>query len=220
MNKPDFLAIAEAAMAAAAPREDVIQRSAQREACELRESRLTDSGVRGAITDEDWDWIVQDSIPHETHALRSVRRWMAVRSGSDKPLTTLALVGLTGRGKTLAGAYIVSQLGGRYVTAEALRRLVVSTHWRESTALEQLLNARCVVVDDLGAELDAITAAAAVLHLVNRRSGSGRAWTLLTSNLPDAEFRERYGERTIRRIEHRGAIIEVTGDDLRRKAGQ
>jgi len=218
MNKPDFLAIAEAAMAAAPPREDVIQRIAQREACELRESRLTDSGVRGAITDEDFDWIVQDAIPHETHALRAVRLWMAVRSGSAKPLTTLALTGLTGRGKTLAGAYIVSQLGGRYVTAEDLRRLVVGTHWREGAELERLLNARCVVVDELGGELDASTAAAAVLKLVNRRSGSGRAWTLLTANLPEPEFRERYGERTVRRIEHRGAIIEVAGEDLRRKA--
>jgi DNA replication protein DnaC len=220
MSKPDFLAIAEAAMAAAAPREDVIQRIAQREACELRESRLNDSGVRGAITDEDWDWIVQDRIPHETHALRSVRRWMDVRSGSAKPLTTIALVGLTGRGKTLAGSWLISRLGGRYVTAEDLRRLVVSTHWRETAALDRLLSTRCLVIDDLGGELDAATAAAAVLVAVNRRSGSGNAWTALTGNLPEVEFRDRYGERTIRRIEHRGAIIEVTGEDLRRKAGQ
>lgn len=220
MSKPDFLAIAEAAMAAAAPREDTIQRIAQREACDLREARLTDSGVRGAITDEDFEWIVQDSIPHETHALKTVRRWMNVRSGSAKPLTTMALVGLTGRGKTFAGAWLLSRLGGRYVTSEELRRMVVSTHWRESTALERLLSTRCLVIDDLGGELDAVTAAAAVLVAVNRRSGSGRAWTALTSNLPESEFRERYGERTIRRIEHRGAIIEVAGEDLRRKAGQ
>lgn len=212
--KADFLALAEAAMAVssgAPPRDD------QRLACELRESRLADSGIRGAITDEDHDWIIRDSIPHETHALRTVQRWEHVRSGSAKPLTTLALVGPTGRGKTFAGAYVLSRLGGRYVTGEALRRLVVSTHYRDSATLALLVNARCVVVDDLGGEHDANTAAAAVFELVNMRSGSSRSWTLLTSNLPDSDFRERYGERTIRRIEHRGAIVEVSGEDLRGK---
>jgi len=217
MIKSDFLAIAEEAMAKAMPREDMIRGIAEREARNMRESRLNDSGVRGAITDEDFGWIAGNAIPIETHALRSVRRWMHIRSGSAKPLTTLALTGLTGRGKTLAGAFLVSQLGGLYATAETLRRMFVSNHWREGAELQRLLGARCVVVDDLGGEHDANTAAAAVFELVNMRSGSSRSWTLLTSNLPDSDFRERYGERTIRRIEHRGAIVEVSGEDLRGK---
>lgn len=214
--RADFLALAEAAMGSA-PSPEAVRRSQEREAAELREARLVESGVRGAITDEDCERIVADS-QLETHAIRSVKRWLNVRSGSaTKPMTTLVLVGLTGRGKTVAGAWLLARIGGRYATAETLRRSVVSTHWREAAPLEQLINTRCVVIDDAGGELDANSAAAAMFELINRRSGHSRSWTLVTANMPHEEFRERYGERTIRRIEHQGAIIEVAGDDLRRK---
>lgn len=217
LRRPDFLALAEAAMGHA-PSAEALQRATERDESEQREARLLESGVRGAITDEDFEGLIAGTLL-ETHAIRSVQRWRNVRSGSaTKPMTTLVLVGLTGRGKTLAGGWLLAAIGGKYATAETLRRSVVSTHWRDAAPLEQLIKARCVVIDDAGGELDANSAAAAMFELVNRRSGHSRSWTLITANMPQEEFRERYGERTIRRIEHQGAIIEVSGEDLRRKA--
>lgn len=197
-----------------------VQRSQELLDREAREQRLMDDrcGIRGAITAEDRAAIVSDQGLRNTHALRAVQRWFNVRSGSvQRPLGALALVGNTGRGKTLAGAWLIARLGGQYVTAESLRRAFVSTHWRDRGVLDELCNQRCLMVDDAGTELDAITAQAAMFEVVNRRMGNPRAWTLITANLTAGEFRERYGERTTRRIEHQGAIIEVEGEDLRRR---
>ena len=214
--KPDFLAIAASAIATAPSDRAVSQAAAPLEAAQ-REARLTESGIRGAITDADVAALVADDIG-QTHALVTVQRWLNARSSSStRPLSVLVLVGQTGRGKTVAGAWLLARIGGRYVTAETLRRVVVSTHFRDSQVLEHLLNSRCVVLDDAGGEHDANSAAAAMFELVNRRAGHARAWTLITSNLPKPEFCERYGERTVRRIEHQGAIVEVSGADLRRK---
>jgi DNA replication protein DnaC len=210
-----FSAIAEEAKAFA-PSDEEARKAEQRLDMQQREPRLDESGIRGSITEEDFRAICAGSL-QDTHALRTVQRWVNARSsGSTRPLSTLVLVGLTGRGKTVAGAWLLAKLGGRYITAEALRRVVVGSHWRDAATLVDLLNTRCVVVDDAGGEHEANGAKAAMFELVNKRVGHGSAWTLITANLTAAEFAERYGERTIRRIEHQGAIVEVSGDDLRR----
>lgn len=214
--KADFFSALASSAAEAAPSEDQVRRAERRLEAERRETQLVETGVRGAITDEDVRAICTDSLA-ETHALRSVTRWFQARSaGSPRPLSTLVLVGLTGRGKTVAGAWLLARLGGRYVTAEALRRAVVGTHWRDGVVLADLLNTRCVVVDDAGGEHEANGAKAAMFEFLNKRVGDSRGWTLVTANLTAAEFAERYGERTVRRIEHQGAIVEVAGNDLRR----
>lgn len=210
-----FTALADEALAAAPGPEEQRKAEERLEAAQ-REARLVESGIRGSIADEDFRSACAGTLK-DTHALRSVVRWVNARSGSStRPLSTLVLVGLTGRGKTVAGAWLLAKLGGRYVTAEALRRAVIGTHWRDAETLRDLLNTRCVVVDDAGGEHEANGAKAAMFEFLNRRVGHSRAWTLVTANLTAAEFAERYGERTVRRIEHLGAIVEVSGDDLRR----
>lgn len=187
---------------------------------ETREENLLDHrcGILGAITAEDRQAIISDQGLQRTHALRAVQRWYNVRSGSSKrPMSMLALVGLTGRGKTVAAAWLLARIGGRYVTADTMRRAFVSTHWRDAGKFDELVAQRCLVIDEAGCEIDGDTALAAMTELLNRRQGLDRGWTLVTANIVEEEFRQRYGERAMRRIEHQGAIVEVEGEDLRRR---
>ncbi len=212
----DFKRIAEELAATAPSREELDQEASSVERL-VREQRLEDSGIDGAITAEDRERVLSDALIG-THALRNVRRWMTERRNRRlaRPLTTLTLVGETGRGKTLAGAWLVSRLGGVYVTAETLARASAARFGRDRENFERWLDARVLIVDDLGTERDADLAKGALWDVVNARIGSDRAWTLLTANLEVAAFRERHGERTIRRIEHYGAIVTVNGEDMRR----
>jgi DNA replication protein DnaC len=218
MVRPDFQAIAKAAAAHAVP--EVEQRAREEEVDNYkREMRLSESGIKGAITDEDIEWVVKDTLPLHTGALATMQLWMNERSSAAKRQRSIfALLGATGRGKTVAGAWLLARHGGQYVTAESLRRLYVSTHYREAARLEKLLKAKCVMVDDAGGELDSHTAQAAMFEVVNQRAGHAAFLTVITSNLSTSEFVERYDIRTVRRIEHQGALVEVEGDDLRRRS--
>lgn len=156
-----------------------------------------------------------------THSLRVVRAWHEVFTGARKaercPRIT-ALLGGTGCGKTMAGAWLVAEEGGVYVSALELRKRLVSGHWRDTEWAERVLRSRIVVLDDVGTESGDAEASAAVFELVNKRVGQEGGLTLITGNLSVAEFVERYGERTARRIEHAGVFIEAKGADLRRHA--
>jgi DNA replication protein DnaC len=133
-------------------------------------------------------------------------------------MTMLALLGPTGRGKTVAAAWLLADLGGFYTTGEELRRAMRSYNPRDAELLLQLYRARSLIVDDLGTEQDLESARTALFEVVNRRMGLPRAYTVLTSNLSREAFAERYGERTLRRLEHQGLVVEVEGEDLRRPA--
>lgn len=216
MSRIDFLSVARE-MAENAPSEAEVASAGARLESYAREQRLVESDVLGAITEEDRAQIVADKMAASTHALATVKRWVVSRDQSPRPLTTLALVGETGRGKTVAGAWLIARLGGTYVTAEDVRQMVRSGKPQDSAALSKLLASRVLVLDDAGTE-EMQGAELAMFQVVNKRTGLARGWTLITANLPEPEFRSRYGERTMRRIEHQGAIVTVTGEDLRRKA--
>jgi hypothetical protein len=231
-SSPDFFAALAADAAQYAPSEDELRERSSREQIEQRRLHLAESKINGALTDEDIEWLVTDELPLKTHALTTVRRWHKSKTSAaplaigapllPRPLNVFALVGLTSRGKTMAGGWLISRVGGRYVTAESLARAFVGKDWRDGYTrklFQELVETRCVVVDDLGGELEAHVGKAAIFEFVNQRAGNGRTWTLLTANLDESEFAQRYGERTIRRIQHCGAVVQVTGPDLRRKGG-
>lgn len=220
INLGPFAAMAEQARKTA-PTEQEVKRSLERLEPQQRETRLIESGVHGAITSEDMACLIRGTGFLQTSALTACQSWVEDRTDPNyvmpRPFNIAVLVGLTGRGKTFAGAWLNSVLGGRYATAETVRRAFEGKNWRDAVMLEPFMNSRCVVVDDAGGEMDANTAAAAMFELVNRRAGDSRAWTLITANLTKDDFIARYGERTVRRIEHVGHIIEVEGADLRRR---
>jgi DNA replication protein DnaC len=129
------------------------------------------------------------------------------------------LVGPTGRGKTVAGGWLIAHIGGAYVCAEdACKLFRAPAHSRAAATWEQLMLKRVLVLDDLGTEREAEDGVAMLNNVVNRRQGLSTGWTLMTANLTKAEYLARYDERAIRRIEHQGAIVVVKGEDLRRKA--
>lgn len=213
----DFVAIANEMLARAPTPAEVKSRNADSDAF-TREENLHASDINGVITPEDWRWLVEDSLPEMTHALDSVQRWFNVRSTGRRAWTMMALLGETGRGKTLAGAWLLARLGGKYVWAEELCRLMTSNYPRQQQEFREYVRTRVLVVDDAGGELDAHKAKGMLLEVVNHRQGLSRGWTVIAANLSPEDFCERYGERTVRRLQHQGAIVQVEGPDMRRRA--
>ncbi len=223
----DFLAIAEDAMQYAISAEEAEALRA-RDAREARRGRLARS--KPAVLPEDIESIIDGDLA-PTPALEWVqrlrryqlRRREKAKAGGDapfgRPLNMLALCGDTGRGKTLAAAWLLAEEGGYYATADELRRKVTSPGWKDRDWFDGFCAGGCVIVDDIGTEMDPAGANLALFEVVNRRASLAGAYTLLTTNLTEAEFRARYDLRTVRRIEHAGAIVTVGGNDLRRRGG-
>lgn len=213
----DIEAIAKEMVKRSPPAADIeLRESASDE--ESRETNLRQSNVGGAITSEDWRWIVNDTIPLQTQALDAVQRWFLVRFEARRRARTMqVLLGETSRGKTFAAVWLIARLGGVYVTAERMRRLMDSHQQRQQQEFERLAATKVLVVDDAGGELDGPSAAATMFEIVNHRQGLANGWTVITANLSPQAFEARYGVRTVRRIEHQGEIVEVGGPDLRRK---
>lgn len=191
---------------------------------EIREQNLQNANVEGVITELDWRAVVADTLDLSTHPMRAVRRWVHIRGEQhSKPIAVVVMLGLTGRGKTIAGAWLLASLGGVYITAEELCRLMASNYAASVTEFDRVMRARVLFIDEIGFEEDAAKAAGMLFRVINRRQGLLRGWTLLAGNLALAtkdgtnEFLERYGERTVKRIEHVGYFVEVDGDDLRRR---
>lgn len=221
MSKQDFDAIAAERAKEAPSREDVESAHSKIEAAS-REERLRQAGLwgEGPIPEEDLRRLVDGEALVSSQALRAVQRWFRIRGGGGgggerrTGFTILALCGEMGRGKTFAGAWLLAQLGGRYISAEEMRRTYVRFSPNDAD-VSRAKRARVLVIDDLGTELDAEEGAAALFDLLNKRMGNPYGWTLLTANLLADEFTERYGERTIERIKQCGAFMEVSGPNLR-----
>ena len=191
---------------------------------EARESgRLVDlPEVRRASRESGWRsrgiperlWpMLHDGAPDETvgplapkpsPALEAVGRFT---SPSERRLV-LVLAGPVDSGKTTAAAWAAAWAHGRLVKAIDLLRagLYPDDHgfWPRLYA-EHLL-----VVDDLGTEpLDAKGfGLAAISDLIDRRYDGARK-TILTTNLPGAAFRSRFGERLWRRLVEVGMWIDL-----------
>lgn len=182
----------------------------------LREERL--EGVRGVIPDDDYARLVTGDLK-QTDALMAIKRWHETRPLMKSPFSMMVLLGEPSRGKTLAAGWLLAEVGGFYITAEELRRLYRGYGVVSEARLDRLLKSRCLVVDDVGTELEEESAQSAIFEVVNRRQGLHRGWTVFTGNITTQEFAMRYGDRTVRRIQHQGAFAEVGGPDLRRSLG-
>jgi DNA replication protein DnaC len=101
-----------------------------------------------------------------------------------------------------------------FVTAARLAR------WSryDEAAMEKLLKAKRLVIDDIGTEfMDANGSYQALLdEIVNERYANKRP-TLMTTNLEVQAFAARYGERVADRIRESGRFVFVGRDSLRGK---
>jgi hypothetical protein len=168
----------------------------------------------------------------------AVRRWMA------NPVMLLLVIGgrLVGRGKTYLALAVAAEAAtagvavrhrGRGVTTDPQ----VIRRWTQIDYLaalrpdgskvghgqirEEAHTAGLLVLDDLGAEVDAEateTARRELVSLIEARLAAGRR-TVITTNLSPTEIRDRFGERLTNRLVDMtvSMTIKVEGDDLRQQ---
>jgi IstB-like ATP binding protein len=183
-----------------------------------RQERLDRNQISKCITEADAKRIISGDLD-ENRALVIVRRWLDPKSPpalnlAGNPTKFLMLLGEKGLGKTVAAAWAIAEYGGYYLSGPGLRALAESTHWGDRDRRENVLNARLVVLDDMGTEDLTGPTMSYFNQLINERQGA-RFMTLITGNIKAGDLEERYDERAADRIIHQGTIFELTGDSLR-----
>ncbi len=138
----------------------------------------------------------------------------------------LLVTGPYGTGKShVAASVLLRRLGvgrtGLWVVVCDLLDVIRATYRRDATASEgELLslvtNVGCLVLDDLGAEVDSDWVRTKLYQIVDRRCNEDRE-TICTSNLdPDAlKAENRVGDRVISRVMGRSRWIVLDGEDRR-----
>lgn len=148
----------------------------------------------------------------DTPMLVGVRRLVDV-GRTFMPRVALLLTGDMGRGKTVAAAYAIGELGGRYLKLEeacelADKRATVA----EKADLRACIAAPVLVVDELGAELNETLGSSVFGDIIDRRQGR---FTIVISNLSRRALERRYDPRTFDRIGSRLERIEDGGPSFR-----
>jgi hypothetical protein len=149
---------------------------------------------------------------------RKLKRTEALETVSAPFGDVLVLMGGIGTGKTLAACWWATEFrAAQFMTAAELAR------WPryDMAAMDRLLKAPGIVVDDLGTEYmdDKGNFLAVFDEFVNTRCANMRK-TVITTNLTPADFGKRYGARITDRIVECGRFISVGGDSLRGPANQ
>lgn len=137
---------------------------------------------------------------------------------------SLVLAGKAGRGKT-------TQAWG---ALRALSRSGVRCWWRMVTAAKLFQSMRphpgldfdaemtgwetssLLVIDDLGATKDTAWTDEVFDRLINTRYEWERP-TLITTNVPPAQFSDKFGDRVASRLAEMATVVTFTGPDLRRE---
>jgi hypothetical protein len=156
--------------------------------------------------------------PEGTAALAAVGKFL----GPEETRTVLVLSGGVGVGKTLAAAWGCAFHLGRFVKALDLVRAGLFPDDRGFWPAMQ--RAGLLAIDDLGGEpLDSKGYGhVAVADLLDRRYDASRK-TIVTTNLPRADFQARYGSsagiRLWDRIREVGVWADLKGPSMRRVGG-
>lgn len=150
-------------------------------------------------------------------------------SDRGSPPTMLVLAGHTGVGKTIAAAWVMFHAnpllphGVKWKTEQApkfrhVSELAQLSGYGEADKPERtaIKTTKCLVVDDLGAEICTDHFAAMFDAVINARYGC-LGYTILTTNLTSAQFSERYGERVYDRIRGRGEWYDISEPSMRGK---
>lgn len=140
---------------------------------------------------------------------------------------SLVLAGNTGTGKTwnVWGALRALSVSGvhcwwRCVSAPDMFALLRPRHgvdsedvFEEFTSVER---SAVLVIDDLGSVKDSLWTEEMLGRIVNRRY----EWmlpTVITTNVPPAEFGARFGDRVASRLTQMATVVPMLGPDLRRQ---
>lgn len=79
---------------------------------------------------------------------------------------------------------------------------------------QYILDCDLLIIDDLGTELNNSFTSSELFYCVNERLNSSRA-TIISTNHPLNELRDRYTERVTSRLMSRYTVIPLYGDDIR-----
>lgn len=174
----------------------------------------------------------------DTIASQHVRTWLR-RERADR-IHTLVLSGAAGVGKTIAaGCWFVgltetwwaspldltewmgmsaAKKAMCYLKAYELGRMNLRYNDEDRKSVTRWKDVSFLVIDDLGAE-DA-SSVGVVEEIIDHRTARDR-YTLITTNLPclpepvGSPFGQRYGQRTVDRIDAAGVFIKTGAENLR-----
>ncbi len=143
----------------------------------------------------------------DTPAIAAIRRWDG---------TSIVLAGKKGTGKTVAAAWYALRRTETAVVRFARAATLVRIG-RFSEQWQEILSARALCIDDLGAEYADVKGSfvSDLDELVDTFYSDRRA-LIITSNLDGKEFRSRYGARVIDRLYECATWASIEGESLRR----
>lgn len=146
-------------------------------------------------------------------------QWLADELRKPAPTELVVLSGTPGVGKTVAAAaWLISGVmdprrgarGVRWVQAAELAR----GYAYEQEAMAGILQARRLVIDDLGVEfMDAAGRYLATLDEIVAKRHGRRLPTLLTTNCKAETFKQRYQDRIASRVNETGRFVQFTGGE-------
>lgn len=199
-------------------REDARRREETRARWERRQEIL--DALHVPLDDDGRRCVVRGEY-RETRAMLAVQQALAL----SRPTRFVLLTGgvdsskSVGTGKTTAAAHALVTLGGgMYIESNELATIGSSRRWEDRERMRLAREVECLVVDELGVEeRDRRTARdVALFDVINRRQSRPRL-TVLVSNLTTAELTKQLDERIRSRMRQSIAIVECTGDDLRKR---
>lgn len=196
---------------------------AERESAELEAERKRQEDLRKDLVERGCP--VKDLERAISGQLEDTKAVVAAQAALDAGQTLLVLSGVRGCGKTTAAAWWLLQKRkpSEYVRVGPPRFVDASTLARwpryDDARMRELERASALVIDDLGVEYDDKNGAfrSFVDGLVNSRYAACLP-TCITTNVPAAEFRQRYGERIADRIRESGRFVELAGESMRKKS--
>jgi DNA replication protein DnaC len=201
-------------------REDARHREELRQLRERRASILDELHI--PLDDDGRRRVIRGELS-DTRALQAIRialglrrphRFVLLTGGSDSGRSV-------GTGKTTAAAHaLVAMGGGVYIESAELATLAGSRRWEDRERVRMAREAECLVVDEIGVEagVAARTARdAALFDVVNRRQSKPKI-TVLITNLATGDVIKQLDERVRSRMRQSIAIVDCTGEDMRRRA--
>lgn len=195
---PELRAVLDRGMSQVPSEEEVARWHTNRERQD-REDRLAASGILERLDERGARAILTD-VAEPTRAIELVRPWLV----SSRPVLVLLSV-QPGLGKTVAAAWALSRVPGRYVRAEDLCEMrelglaKTAEGARERDRWYAHARAELLVVDELGLEKSPVQAQSNLQSLIDMRQRSPRR-TLLLGNLSKTDLVERYDARTLDRL--------------------
>lgn len=137
----------------------------------------------------------------------------------------LLFTGPTGVGKTFLTNCIAKELIDQYYSVVYLsandlfevfskNRFEYQTEEDMKGMYQYILDCNLLIIDDLGTELNNSFTSSELFYCINERLNSSKS-TIISTNHPMNELRDRYTERVTSRLISRYTVIPLYGDDIR-----